>query len=145
MILWCHRVGGDSRGRLPALLGGTVLSWPGGTSTHRSSRFFLAVAFLATLILATATGAAAFVVDAAGRGDFETLEAALAVAVDGDVIQVHSGMYPTSVLVEASLTIEGLGAAGDVVLVGQGSGRITPREFCIKMAHVLPKFHRDPS
>lgn len=91
---------------------------------HHSTRPTLAAVFLATLSLATAAGAATLVVDAAGSGDFETLEAAIAVAVDGDVIQVRPGVYPTSVVIEASLTIEGLGAAEDVVFNGQGNARI---------------------
>lgn len=90
----------------------------------RSSTNVLAGACVAMLALTTAASAATLVVDASGNGDFETLDAALALAVDGDVIQVHPGVYPTSVVIEASVDIEGVGAAEDVILDGQGSERI---------------------
>lgn len=63
--------------------------------------------------------AAVIVVDAGGGGDYTNLADAVAAAVNGDVIQIEPGVYPTSILIEKSLTILGLGDADDVVLDGQ--------------------------
>ncbi|MBD3223048.1 hypothetical protein GF314_17600 [bacterium] len=93
---------------------------------HRSrprfagATFAVAVALGLTLLAGPAT-AATHVVDAQGGGDFTSLEAAVAAAASGDLIQVMPGTYPTSVTIEASLTITGLGDAESVVLDGQGS------------------------
>jgi Ca2+-binding RTX toxin-like protein len=53
-----------------------------------------------------------------GPGEYATITAALAAAVNGDTIQIDPGTYNENVLVNKSVTLQGLGAPGGVIIHG---------------------------
>ncbi len=77
------------------------------------------------MVLTPALTAAAATVDVCPDGscDFTSVRAAVLAASDGDVIRVHPGAYTLGAgqsidIIERSLTIQGVGDAADIVLVG---------------------------
>ncbi|MEZ4666318.1 MAG: nitrous oxide reductase family maturation protein NosD [Anaerolineae bacterium] len=54
-------------------------------------------------------------------GGFETIEAALEVATNGDVIEVHGGVYAAPLVIEKSVSFVGV---GEPVIDGQGTGSL---------------------
>ncbi len=57
----------------------------------------------------------------ASDGNYRTIEAALAAANAGDVIEVHGGIYPTPLIVEKSVSLIGIDSP---VIDGQGKGSL---------------------
>jgi parallel beta-helix repeat protein len=97
---------------------------------------------LLSLILAPFLLANTWVVDSGGGGDFLTIQEAINASVAGDVIQVTPGTYEEDLIVNVSVTIEGI-AGGTVTIypatsnVGSGvGGQIdTTTQSCIIEAH----------
>lgn len=80
-------------------------------------------AFSACALAVTCAGASAadvLVVDAAGGGAFTTIQAAVDMALDGDIVLVRAGTYPGDVVIDArTLTLVGEGdpqVAGHLVI-----------------------------
>ena len=70
--------------------------------------------------------ASVVVVDGSGGGDYETIQEAIDASEDGDVIQVHPGVYTDSGqwvadCSQKAITLEGVGGAAQTVIDGQGT------------------------
>lgn len=88
---------------------------------HPSVRRWLAVAIVVSLLAALAAPAQAQTILIVAPDGYPTIDAALAAAAPGDVIEVHGGIYGAPLIIEKSVSLLGV---GQPVIDGQGSGSL---------------------
>lgn len=69
------------------------------------------------------------VVAADGSGNFDTIQAAIDAAADGDTIAVLPGTYTEAVVIDKDLTLFGDGEREDIVLIAPDDGPTQPVDF----------------
>lgn len=85
------------------------------------SRPILLAALIFAMTVLPAQGQAQNILIVGPDGQFSTLEAALAAAETGDVIEVHGGVYPAPLVVNKTVTLIGIGRP---VIDGRGKGSL---------------------
>lgn len=73
-----------------------------------------------------ASAGIAYTVDATGAGDFDTIQAAVDAATDGDTIMVKPGTYVEAVVIRKDLTLIGDGDPDEVTITAPENGPTAP-------------------